>query len=148
MNIEELKKALAASNKEKAAAEKRADVAEANEKKAVAERDEAVKQLEAAKAASSPEDVEKITTLTAERDAAVAKSEELQKHLDDAPVDNRVPGTATVGKTKYKFKDGFKIVKCKFNDKAITMEATEALKNKELMAHLVKIGFGGLEVAE
>lgn len=141
---DQLKKALEA----KKAAESKAADSESKLTKAVTERNEAVNALEAAKAASSPADVEKIEALTAERDEAVEKTIELQKQLDAAPVNNRIPGTIKIDGKKWKFKDGFKEFTLKLDGKMQKVKAVDCLKSEEIMAHLVDIKFGGIELAK
>lgn len=80
--------------------------------------------------------------LTAELESANQAVEDLKSELDEMPESKlKVPGTVKIGGSTYRFKDGF--VKTRWNGEVVKSE--DLLKNKEAMAHLVKIAYGGIE---
>lgn len=93
---------------------------------------------------------EELENRVAELEAELVSKNELIESLketvasfEQSGAKNRtVKGTITIDKVKYGFVDGY--VKTRLaNGELISSE--EALKDKELMAHLVKIGYAGVE---
>lgn len=89
--------------------------------------------------------------LNAKDEAHKAEIEELKaQHAEELEaasgelkvLKNSVPGTCKVGSATYKFKDGWKKVNLGRNK---IIESEKAIKDKEIMKHLVEIGFAGIE---
>ncbi len=92
---------------------------------------------------------EELQAELAEANAKAAAAEKAKAKLEkqvegfkeSGAKDLTVKGTAKVDGKKYGFKQGY----LKTWKNGVLIDSTEALKDEELMAHLVKIGYAGIE---
>lgn len=88
----------------------------------------------------------KIAELQAENKDLKKANKEATKKV--AKLTNEVPGSFKHENGIVKFKKGFVAFKISWKGKVQKIESVEALKDAELMNHLVEIGFGGIEIVE
>lgn len=101
--------------------------------------------IEALKATPALDDSakEKIAKLEADNKALKAENAKVSKDL--AKINNEVPGSFEMEDGRVvKFKKGF----VKVNLKGKITDSVDALKDADMMNHLVEIGFGGIEIIE
>lgn len=150
MNIEELKSALKAektANKELKASYDKVVVEKENLEVLNTEKDAKIKELlasteELKQAKLKITELESSNTEVALKDAQDRISE-LEALAEKNPAAKLVvDGTVTISKKKYTFKDGYLKT---YNLKKELIDSSEALKDIELMKHLVKIKYAGIE---